>query len=286
MLGAIIGDIVGERYERKEMKASKAKSQIPVNERKKILNPEVDLFQEDSKFTDDTSMTVATADAILTKSDYALKYKNYGRRYPDAGYGGLFREWLKKDDFIPNNSFGNGTAMRVGPVGFAFNTIEEVLSEAKKSAEATHNHYEATKGAQAVATSIYLARKGYDKEYIKKYIMKNFGYNLNRTLDEIRPVYKFNATCQGSVPEAIIAFLESYNFESSIRKAISIGGDSDTIACITGSIAEAYYKEIPDRITQKALRYLDEDIIRVIDTFRMKYMQKNRIEKVWFLWKN
>ena len=250
MLGAIAGDIIGSVFE--------------FNNIKSTVFP---LITNESDFTDDTVLTVATADCILNNGDYSDLYRKYYRKYPGRGYGGRFQEWGNSDSLGPYNSFGNGSAMRVSPVGFAFNKIEEVLIEAKKSAEATHNHPEGIKGAQAVASCIYLARKGKKKKEIREYIISSFNYDLNDTLDNIRPEYTFDETCQGSVPQAIIAFLESNDYEDAVRKAISIGGDSDTIACITGGIAEAYYGGVPEDIKSKVLLKLDEDMLEVIFKF-------------------
>lgn len=257
MLGAIAGDIIGSVYEHHRIKTT-----------------EFPLFSKSSTFTDDTVLTIAVADTILHKIDYADSLKSWGRKYPRAGYGLNFRRWLFSDDSQPYNSFGNGSAMRVSPVGFAFEEIEEVADEAKRSAEATHNHPEGIKGAQATAVAIWLARTGNDKGLIKEFIEDEYDYDLSRTLDEIRPVYDFDETCQGTVPEAIIAFLESENFEDAIRKAISLGGDSDTLACITGGIAEAYYKEFPGEIREKVKETLDEDLLEVVEEFKGKYNLK------------
>ena len=168
-------------------------------------------------------------------------------------------------------SWGNGSAMRVSPVGFAFDTVEEVLAEAEKSAAVTHNHIEGIKGAQATALAIYFARSGASKKEIKQSIAKIFQYDLDRTLDEIRPTYSFDVSCQGSVPESIIAFLESENFEDAIRKVISLGGDSDTLACITGGIAQAFYKEIPDFILENVRSRLTDDLLEIVDAFNLRY---------------
>lgn len=254
MFGAICGDVIGSIFERENVKTT-----------------DFALFSHGSTFTDDTVLTVAVADCILNGKPYAEVFKEYGRKYPYAGYGGMFMRWLFSDSLLPYNSFGNGSAMRVSPVGFAFNTLERVMEEAKKSAEVTHNHPEGIKGAQAVAAAVFLARQGESKEDIKKFIINDFGYDLNRTLDEIRPGYRFDATCQGSVPEAIIAFLESKNYEDAVRKAVSLGGDSDTIACITGGIAQAYYKTIPQFIVEKVRGLLDADLFAVVDSFCAKY---------------
>lgn len=254
MLGAITGDIVGSIYEWHNIKTV-----------------DFPLFSPISRFTDDTVLTVAVADAILNGKDYARTIWEYGRKYPYAGYGGRFSQWLLKEDLHPYNSFGNGSAMRVSPVGFAFDSIEKVLGEAEKSAAVTHNHTEGIKGAQATALAIFLARQGEGKLEIRQQIESRFAYDLGRSLDDIRPGYKFDVTCQGSVPEAMIAFLESNGYDDAIRKAISIGGDSDTIACITGGIAEAYYKGIPDFIIQEVRGRLDDDLLTVIDTFYERY---------------
>ena len=254
MVGAVIGDIIGSRLEKNNIK-----------------NKDFELFTKQSRYTDDTVLTIAIADCLLNSKDYAKTVKKYGRNYPFAGYGGTFKKWLVGIIRGPYNSWGNGSAMRVSPIGFAFNDEEKILEEAKKSAEITHNHEEGIKGAQAIAISIFLARKGKSKKEIKKYIEERFGYDLNRTIDEIRPNYEFDVSCQGSVPESIIAFLESENFEDAIRTAISIGGDSDTIASMTGAISEAYYKTIPKELIEKMNEYLPKDFRKIIHEFKKKY---------------
>lgn len=231
MLGAICGDVIGSVYE-------------GIN----VKHTEFPLFRDDCRYTDDTTLTIAVADAIMNGKDFATTIREYGQAHPLAGYGSSFIAWLDDPSAGPYDSWGNGSAMRVSPVAWLFDTPEEVLEWAKKSAEVTHNHPEGIKGAQAIAMSILLARTGNSKEIIKHHIEDKFGYNLNRTIDEIRPTYEFDVSCQGSVPESIIAFLESDNYEDCIRKAISIGGDSDTIAAMAGSIAEAYYNDIPREI--------------------------------------
>lgn len=250
MIGAIAGDIIGSAYEWNNIKSK-----------------EFELFSTRSKFTDDTVLTVAVADCILNDRDYAKTFKEYGRRYPHAGYGGSFNTWLHSDSLAPYNSFGNGSAMRVSPVGFAFDTLDKVLSEAKRSAAVTHDHPEGIKGAQATAAAIFLVRTGKDKNEIRDYIEATFEYDLSPTLAEIRPGYRFDVTCQGSVPQAIIAFLESENYEDAIRNAISIGGDSDTIACITGGIAHAFYKSITANIVQAVRSSLDSRLLNILDAF-------------------
>jgi len=254
MIGAIGGDIIGSSYEFFSVKLTDFK-----------------LFTLESRFTDDTVLTVAVADCILNGKSYAATIKEYGRRYPNAGYGNMFAEWLDSDYSRPYNSYGNGSAMRVSPIGFAFTTLNSVLEEARKSAEVTHDHPEGLKGAQAVASAIYLARKGYSKNAIKDYVEENFEYDLHRTLDEIRPNYGFEETCQGSVPESIIAFLESTDYEDAVRKAISLGGDSDTQACMTGGIAQAYYKQIPEYITERVREILNPEMLDIVDQFHKKY---------------
>lgn len=256
MLGAIIGDIIGSAYE--------------FNNTKTMDFP---LFTPLSRFTDDTVLTVAVADAILHNKDYARSMWEYGRRYPQAGYGGRFAQWLQSPERKPYNSFGNGSAMRISPVGFAFDTVEEILTEAEKIASVTHNHPEGIKGAQVVALAVLMARQGAEKKDIKREIEARFNYNLQRKLDDIRPGYTFDVSCQGSVPEAILAFLESNDYEDAIRKAISLGGDSDTIACMSGGIAQAYYKKIPAYMIEPARDILDADLLKIVDCFAAKFDQ-------------
>jgi len=255
IIGAIAGDIIGSVFEWNNIKTT-----------------DFDLFSPKSTFTDDSVLTLATMDAILNNIDYTTAYQTFGREYPHRGYGGHFKSWIYSDNPTAYNSWGNGSAMRVSPVGWRCNSIDEVLAEAQRSAEVTHNHPEGIKGAQAAAIAVYMARKGSTKDEIKKYITDTFGYNLNRKLDDIRPHYKFDVSCQGSVPEAIIAFLESVDFENAIRLSISIGGDSDTIACITGGIAEAFYRDIPDYIMDNVLRILPERLVDIVEIFSGEYM--------------
>ena len=259
MLGAIIGDIVGSIYEFDNIKT-------------KNFN----LFTNEMFFTDDTVMTIAIADAIINGAkpeNFILSMKKWGGDYIDKSYGHSFRRWLKSENSEPYNSWGNGSAMRVSPCGWIAKLSEPFeeglkLTEdlAKKSAEVTHNHPEGIKGAQATASSIFFMRHGKSKnaieEYknkLKDYIKNKYQYDLDFTLDEIRPIYKFDVSCQGSLPPALVSFLESENFEDAIRNAISIGGDSDTLGAITGSIAEAAYG-IPEDIKKKAFNYLDKPI--------------------------
>lgn len=255
MIGAIAGDIIGSVYERENIKTK-----------------EFPLFSPDSVFTDDTVLTVAVADCLLHQGDFTQTFQQYGRRYPGAGYGGSFYNWIFSVNPAPYNSWGNGSAMRVSPVGFACGSLEEVLEMARRSAEVTHNHPEGIKGAQATAAAIYLARTGKSKAEIKDYVQETFHYDLNRTVDQIRPGYGFDVSCMGSVPEAIIAFLESTDYEDAVRTAVSLGGDSDTLACIAGGIAEAYYPEMPAAIIQEAKKRLDPDLLSVVEKFQEKFV--------------
>ncbi len=254
ILGAIAGDIIGSIYEVRNVRST-----------------DFPLFTDGSDFTDDTVLTIAVADAILNKKEFGQTIWEYGRKHRNRGYGGMFIRWLQERTPKPYGSYGNGSAMRVSPVGFACSTMEEVLDMAKRSAEVTHNHPEGIKGAQATAAAIFLAKINTSKKDIREYIALRFGYNLDFTLDDIRPHYEFNATCQGSVPEAIVAFLESEDYEDAVRLGISIGGDSDTIACIAGGIAAAYYKHIPDEIIDPVLDRLPADFIDIVNHFDAKF---------------
>lgn len=254
--GAIAGDMIGSFYEWHSTKET-----------------DFPLFCPYSRFTDDTVMTVANADWLLTRDSLPGIMQDYGNRYPDAGYGGMFRSWLRAEEPQPYNSFGNGSAMRVSPVGWAFKTLEETLEAARRSAEVTHNHPEGIKGAQATAACIYLARTGKSKQEIKAYVETAFGYDLNRTCNEIRPAYSFDVTCQGSVPESIIAFLESTDFENAIRLAVSLGGDADTMGAIAGGIAEAYYGGVPQHIRKEVIMRLPKEFREVMRKFYAKFLQ-------------
>ncbi len=254
MIGAIAGDIIGSAYEFDSVKSTDFK-----------------LFPSEARFTDDTVLTITVADCILNGKNYTSTFKEYGHRYPNAGYGSMFARWLDSDYSRPYNSYGNGSAMRVSPIGFAFSTFQSVMDEARKTAEVTHSHPEGIKGAQAVAISIHLVREGYSKDAIRDYVEETFEYDLHRTLDEIRPSYTFDETCPGSVPESIIAFLESNDYEDAVRKAVSLGGDSDTMACIAGGIAHAYYKVIPKYIIDKVRGILNEKLLYVVDQFTERY---------------
>ena len=256
MIGAIAGDIIGSVYESSPIKTK-----------------DFPLFHPQCCFTDDSVLTVAIADAIISGNSYEQSVHEIGRQYPDAGYGGSFIEWLDSDYPEPYNSWGNGSAMRVSPIGFAFNSEDKVLREAEKTAIISHNHPEGIKGAQATALAIFLARNGESKEDIRKQISRTFGYDLHPTVDDIRPAYSFDISCQGTVPEAIISFLDSTSYEDALRNAISLGGDSDTLACITGGIAEAFYQGIPDDIQNKVRKILAPNLLEIVKKFQEKYIQ-------------
>jgi ADP-ribosylglycohydrolase len=258
MFGAIIGDIIGSPFKYLGFKGM-----------------DFPLFGERSNFTDDTVLTVAVADALLHDLDFSKTLRAYARRYPDAGYGGTFYQWMLSDTTEPYRSWGNGCAARTGPIGFFFDEITTLLNTARQCASVTHNHSEGIKGSQAVSYGIFLARQGSNKTYIRDEIFRWFGYNLNHSLDDLRPAYRFDISCQGTVPPAFIAFLESDDFESAIRNAISLGGDADTLACIAGSLAEAYYKEIPQWMAEEARSRLPQEFLSVIDAFYRKIGQKN-----------
>jgi ADP-ribosylglycohydrolase len=255
MLGAIAGDIIGSVYEGSPIKTT-----------------DFPLFSENSTFTDDTVLTIAVAECLLNQGSYTEYFQKWGRKYPDAGYGMTFSEWIHSDIPQPYDSWGNGSAMRVSPIAYAFETIEEVLEEAERSATVTHSHPEGITGARATTAAIFLARTGKNKREIKDYISRNFAYDLDRSIKNIRPSYEFDVSCKGSVPEAIIAFMESENYEDAVRLAVSLGGDSDTQACIAGAIAEAYYKRIPEEIIVEAKKRLPEDFLGVLEGFMKKYM--------------
>jgi len=256
MLGAIAGDIIGSVYERNNIKTKS-----------------FELFTFKSKFTDDSVLTFATMDSIVNGKSFNQSYKQWFRSYPHAGFGESFKKWGMSDKTKPYNSYGNGSAMRVSPIGFYYNSLDEVLMKAEESAIVTHNHPEGIKGAKATAAAIFLASSGRGKVDIKNYIEETFGYNLSENIDSIRTWYSFDVSCKGSVPQAIKSFLESDSYEDAIRNAISIGGDSDTIACITGGIAEAFYKKIPEYITRVAKELLTKEMKEILEIF---YTQRGR----------
>lgn len=251
MIGAILGDIIGSRFEFASFKSK-----------------DFELFTSECDFTDDTILTVATADAILNGRSYKEAYLDWGRRYPNpkGAYGATFSRWLWDPE--PYNSFGNGAGMRVSPVGFAFNNENDVLREAEKSASCSHNHIEGITGAQAIALSVYLIRNGATKDEIRERIGKVYDLSLN--VDEIRRVNHYNETCQITVPQAIRCFIDSTSFEDAIRNAISIDGDSDTIAAMTGPLAEAFYG-VPEDIKKRAESFLPADMRDVLTKFYNRY---------------
>jgi ADP-ribosylglycohydrolase len=259
MYGALLGDMIGAPYEFSPIKTK-----------------DFPLFSKASRFTDDSVMTVAVADVLIdagvgaspedVKKRLVASMKTWGRRYPDGGYGGRFLGWLMGDNEEPYNSFGNGSAMRVSPAGWLYGTLDETRAYAGLTAEVTHNHPEGIKGAEAVATAIYLARTGCSKAEIKDQITALFGYDLSNSCSAIRPGYRFDETCQGSVPEALIAFLDSTDTEDAIRNAVSLGGDADTQGCIAGSIAEAYFG-VPDNLIAACRSRLPGDMLAVVDRF-------------------
>ena len=259
MYGAISGDMIGCPYE------------FDSGDKTKIFP----LFISDSNYTDDSVMTVAVAEALMdtigqddetVKAALVNSMQKWGHKYPDAGYGGMFYRWLLTKDPKPYGSYGNGSAMRVSSAGWLYNTLEKTRHMAKLTAEVTHNHPEGIKGAEATAAAIYMSRTGRSKEEIKAYIIREFGYDLSRTCDEIRPTYYHIETCQQTVPEAITAFMEGIDFEDVIRTAVSLGGDCDTLTCIAGGMAEAFYG-IPDFIKAECRKRLPADMMMVLDRF-------------------
>lgn len=260
MLGAIIGDIVGSRFEFNNLRSK-----------------EFELFTKECVPTDDSIMSLAVAKAIMENkdghgqlSDLAVKYmRELGQEYPDAGYGGRFGLWLHIPNPQPYGSYGNGSAMRVSPCGFAAQNLMDAMVLSAMVTKVTHNHPEGMKGAEATAVAIYMARTGSSMAEIKNFINKNY-YSIDFTLDEIRDTYQFNATCQNTVPQAFEAFFESTDFEDAIRNSISIGGDSDTLAAICGGIAEAYYG-IPEDLKEQATAYLGDDLMEILAEFECRY---------------
>ena len=251
MLGAIVGDVIGSPFEHYNVKSTAFQ-----------------LFARGAQCTDDSILTVATADCILNGGDYGRTYQDYFHRFPNAGYGGSFVGWANRRETRPYNSWGNGSAMRVSPVGWARDTLADVLDEAERTAAVTHDHPDGIRGAQAVAGCVFLARTETDRERIRQFITEGCGYRLDRTLDEIRPTHEFDVSCNGTVPVAVQAFLESHDFENAIRLAISVGGDSDTIASITGAIAHAFYGAIPRSLLDPVLEiYLSPDLADLSLTF-------------------
>ena len=255
MLGALAGDIIGSVYERAHVKVT-----------------DFPLFTDGSTFTDDSVLTVAVADSLLQGRPYDDNLRAFYRFYPKAGYGHLFSQWGRDDALGPYQSYGNGSAMRVSPVAYVHDSLEEVLREAEASAAVTHDHPDGVAGAQAVAAAVFLARSGADKAGIKAYVEESFAYDLDRSIDAIRPGYRFDATCPGSVPEAIIAFLESSDFLDAIRRAVSLGGDADTQAAIAGAIAEAFYEGVPEAIETEVHARLDRRLSGITRDFKARYL--------------
>jgi ADP-ribosyl-[dinitrogen reductase] hydrolase len=252
MIGAIAGDMIGSPYESRPIKTVAFPMAVEA-------------------FTDDTVMSIAVAHAILSGADFGASIKCFAQQYPNLPYGGSFWHWIWDPNSIPYYSYGNGSAMRVSAVGFAFESIEEVMAQAKRSAEVSHNHPEGIKGAQATALAVFLARKGEDKATIRKQIETRFAYPLDGCVEEIRADYCFDVTCQGSVPESIVAFLDAKDYASAVKNAISLGGDADTMACIAGGIAQAYYKAIPADIVRQVRQNLPDALLAVLDRFNQKF---------------
>ena len=257
MLGAIAGDVIGSVHEGSGTKTK-----------------DFPLFVEYSRFTDDTVLTVAVAERLLRGGSYIDLYHNYFHAYPQAGYGMGFSLWAGHRRREAYNSRGNGSAMRVSPIGFACSSLDEVLAQARQSAEVTHNHPEGIRGAQATAAAVFLARSGWTKADLKAHIEREFGYNLSQRLEDLRERYIPDETCQGSVPQSIIAFLAADGYEDAVRNAISLGGDADTMACIAGGIAEAFFGGVPDEIASRTLAALDERLRGVAGEFRDRFADR------------
>lgn len=254
MIGAISGDVIGSVHEG----APPTAKNFP-------------LFVPGSRFTDDTVLTIAVASAIREGTEFGTTIRRWGQRYPNAGYGGRFRDWLFREDAGPYNSFGNGSAMRVAAVGWAFDDLDVVLRKAAETAEVTHNHPEGIKGAQAVAAAVLVARKGQTKDQIAALMSQRFGYDCTIDLGVLQRQAKFDVTCQGTVPAAAVAFLRSTDFEDAVRNAVSFGGDADTLACIAGAMAEAHYGNVPAEIRAEVLRRLDDPLRAEVVAFASQY---------------
>ncbi|MFN7983378.1 MAG: ADP-ribosylglycohydrolase family protein [Vicinamibacterales bacterium] len=254
MLGAIAGDIIGSVHEHLGTKSV-----------------DFPLFVAESRFTDDSVLAIAVADCLLNGRDYIDTFHAYVGAWPNAGYGPHFYHWARVGSRRPYNSFGNGAAMRVPAIGYAFDRLDDVLAEAGRCAAVTHDHPEGIKGAQATAAAIFLARSGASKADIKQTLEERFGYDLSPSIDSLRPTYTFDVSCQGTVPPALIAFLESTSFEDALRKAISLGGDADTLACITGGVAEAHYGSVPDAIATFTLAALDAPLRTIVQQFQARH---------------
>lgn len=266
MYGAILGDIIGSPYE------------FDGGEKSKVFP----LFVKYSQFTDDSVMTIAVADALMKAKGYSEEYlqnelinsmQKWGRAYPKAGYGRKFFEWLCSSTPLPYNSYGNGSAMRVSSVGWLYDSLEETRHIARITAAVTHNHPEGIKGADCIASVIYLARTGANKEEIRSLVVNEFNYDISNTCNDIRPDYEYDVSCQGTIPPAIVAFLEGVSFEDVIRNAVSLGGDCDTLTCIAGSMAEAYY-DVPDTLKNECLSRIDSRMKEVFTRFNNARKQK------------
>lgn len=253
MIGAIAGDIIGSVH---EATATKTK-RFP-------------LFTAESCFTDDTILTTAVADVLLNAGDYTKAFHRYFRKYPDVGYGSQFKRWCELRHTEPYNSWGNGSAMRVAPIGMAFNSLSDVLAEAERSARVTHDHPEGIRGAKAVAAAVFLARQKPEKREIEEYIQREFGYRLDVPLKRVRRTFLFDVSCEGTVPWALRAFLEADTFEDAVRNAISLGGDADTLACIAGAVAGPYYG-VPSAISVEVLGRVDERLRTVVAQFDKRF---------------
>jgi ADP-ribosylglycohydrolase len=251
MLGAIAGDVIGSVH---EATATKTKH-FP-------------LFTDESSFTDDTVLTAAVAEVLMSGGSYVRAFHKYYDNYPDAGYGQQFRSWAELRKKKPYNSWGNGAAMRVSPVAHAFDSLDEVLAEAERCTNVTHNHPEGVRGAKAVAAAVFLARQQTDKQSIQTYIERTSGYRLDQPLKSIRRIFLFDVSCEGTVPPAIRSFLESTDYEDAVRNAISLGGDADTLGCIAGAIAEPFYGGVPIEIETEVFNRLDEQLREVVSSFR------------------
>ena len=255
MIGAILGDVVGSRFEHHPIKTT-----------------EFDLLTVACEATDDSVLTVATAEALMGDRDFASAYREWGRRYPWAGYGGWFLDWLDDEEAGPYRSFGNGSAMRVAPVGWFASSLEEALELARETAVVTHDHPEGVKGAKAVAAAVWLARQGVEPSKLRDELEARFAYELRRSISNIRLTYAFDVTCQGSVPEALICALEARSVEEAVRLAVSLGGDADTQACIAGAVAEARFGGVPAELEAAVRPYLDEEMAAVVESFRARHV--------------
>jgi len=257
MIGAVAGDIIGSVYEWNNIKTK-----------------DFVLFSDQCFFTDDSILTIALADSILQSTPYVNNLKRFYYWYPNGGYGSSFHQWALDKNSEPYNSWGNGAAMRISPVGYVYNDLDIVLEKAEEFTRITHNHPEGIKGGQATAAAIFLSRTGKSKALIKEYIETKFQYDLSKHVDEIRQSYTFDVSSQGTVPQAIRAFIDSVDFEDALRTAVSLGGDTDTLACITGGIAQAFYKGVPESIQSKVYAILDKRLGKITQDFMEQYCKE------------